>query len=186
MCSRPSLLRSHSERAFQKSNTLAMDITSLTDALIANLLAMPKRVRNPRARQVPKAKHLEHNYEVEAVDGGHQFMLIARQSTKIEANFSSGLVWLPAPGQRVVLTRYNGFDHVHGNPLEGHEFEFKCHIHLATERYIKIGRKPEMFAEPTERYATLADALKCLVADCNISGLGSSEGSDDTRQMRLL
>lgn len=163
-----------------------MDLTSLTDALIAQLLGMPKRVKNPKARQVPKAKHLEHNYEVEAVDGDTQFMLIARQSTKIDGNFSCGLVWLPAPGQRVVLTRYNGFDHVHGNPIEGHEFEFKCHIHVATERYIKIGRKPEMFAEPTDRYATMSDALKCLIDDCNIRGLADPSATDEARQIRLL
>jgi len=162
-----------------------MDPGNLTDEQIGDLLATPKRIKNPKAREVPKAKHIEKNFEVESEDRAHQFMLITRQSTVVAANFSCGLVWQALPGQRVILTRYNGFDHVHANPLERETFEFQCHIHRATTRYMHAGRKAEMFAEVTQRYATLFDALKCLTDDCCIRGLLRSPFTDEA-QIRLF
>ena len=162
-----------------------MDPDNLTDEQIGNLLATPKRIRNPKARDVPKAKHIEKNFEVESEDRANQFVLITRQSTVIAGNFSCGLIWQVRPGHRVILTRYNGFDHAHANPLERQTFEFQCHIHRATTRYIHAGRKAEMFAEVTQRYATLSDALKCLTDDCGISGLPRSPDTDEP-QTRLF
>jgi len=161
-----------------------MDAGSLTDELIDYLLTVPKRIKNPKAREVPKAKHKERNYEVESTDGSAQFILISRQSTIIVDNFSCGLIWQPSPGQKVILTRYNGFDHVHANPIEQESFEYECHIHRATQRYIQAGRKAEMYAEATSRYRNLSDALKCLTEDCNIQGLkGSSLPGDAQSQL---
>lgn len=48
---------------------------------------------------------------------------------------------------------------------------YNCHIHLATEKYIKANRKAEGFAEETDRYKTLEGALHCLLSDCNVKGL---------------
>lgn len=163
-----------------------MDPKSLTDEIIEQLLRMPKRVKNPRARSSTKAKHVEQNFDVVCEEGKNEFLLITRQSSIIKASFSCGLLWLPAPGQRVILTRYNGFDHPHSNPIEETKFEFRCHIHKATMRYIQAGRKAEMFAEVTDRYSTMQDALFCLVEDCNIRGFNASDDADEAGQLRLI
>lgn len=172
--------------AAHKNGDKNMDLSSLSDDLISHLLTVQKRVTNPRARQVPKAKHLERNYEVASLAGNDHFVLITRQSTLIKENFSCGLIWLPAAGQKIILTRYNGYDHIHSNPIEGSSFEFSCHIHRATARYIQAGRKAEMYAETTTRYAVLADAIQCLLSDCNIEGYPGYQASDDNPQMQLL
>lgn len=148
-----------------------MTIPTLTDHQISGLRELPKKVENPRARQTFKAKHSERNFDVVSDDRRQCFRLIVRQSTKIPTNFSCGLLWLPPGFGQVMLTRYNGSDHEHRNVLEGDEFGFVCHIHLATERYIGAMRKPEHFAQPTDRYATLDGALACLTSDWNIMGL---------------
>jgi hypothetical protein len=147
------------------------------------LLLCEKTIKNKRPKETQKAKHKERNLDVESLDGAHAFTLITRQSTMILDSYSCGLVWHATATQRVMLTRYNGSDHVHGNPLEGEEFGFLCHIHVATQRYINIGRKIEHYAAPTSRYNTLDGALKCLMHDCNI--VWSSPSDHDDRQASL-
>ena len=162
-----------------------MDPKSLTDEVIGLLLTMPKRVKNPKSRETQKAKHFERNYDVVACDGAHEFTFIVRQSTVVPDNFSCGLLWHASPGQKVILTRYNGPDHIHGNPLENESFQFSCHIHTATQRYIQAGRKAEMYAAAKTRYATCADALKCIVEDLNIQGF-KGFGPKDGPQHQLF
>lgn len=161
-----------------------MDPQSLTDEVIKLLLSCEKIVKNKRPKETQKAKHKERNLEVESIDGAHSFTMITRQSTMIQDNYSCGLMWHSTATQRIMLTRYNGSDHVHGNPLEGDEFGFSCHIHIATQRYISIGRKIEHYALPTSRYNTLDGAMKCLMADCKIAWPAQPIEQDD-RQATL-
>lgn len=161
-----------------------MDPLSLTDDVIEMLLTCAKTVKSKRPRETPKAKHLERNIDVESDDGRHHFILLTRQSTSIPENFTCGLMWLASPTNRVVLTRYNGWDHEHTNPIEGESFQFRCHIHRATERYIAAGRKFEHYAAETTRYNNLEGATACLMQDCNIVWPGSDVGYDD-RQSEL-
>ncbi|OZI29983.1 hypothetical protein CAL29_18040 [Bordetella genomosp. 10] len=156
---------------------------SLSDAFIFHLRRMSKIVENPRAREMPKARHLEKNYDVVSADREHRFRLITRQSTLISESFSCGLLWLPPSDAPVVLTRYNGSDHSHRNPLEGDAFESQCHIHLASERYIAASRKAEHYAAPTDRYSDMEGALHCLLTDWAITGLSTSR---DSEQLGLI
>lgn len=156
-----------------------MDPLSLTDDIIAMLLQCPKQVTSKRPRETPKAKHIERNIEVSSLEGGHRFTLLTRQSTVIADNYSCGLLWHASTSNGVMLTRYNGSDHEHANPIEGDDFSFRCHIHRATERYIAAGRKFEHFALPTERYNSLDGALVCLMNDCNISWAGLNSAHDE-------
>jgi hypothetical protein len=144
---------------------------SLTDDKIAALIAMPKRVINPRARLKAVGKHEQVTYNALGSDSETPFEIFSRQSSKIADSFSCGLLWISPNGEPVTLIRYNGMNHPHKNPLEGEQFEFRCHIHRATERYIAANKKAEGFAEKTDRYHTLNGALQCLVQDCAVSGL---------------
>jgi hypothetical protein len=148
-----------------------MGTGNLTDEKIAALIAMPKRVTNPGTRLKAGSKHEQLNYNVVGNDDETAFQIFVRQSLKISESFSCGLLWISPSGETVTLVRYNGTSHPHENCLEGSRFEFYCHIHKATERYIVANKKPETFAEKTDRYRTLNGALNCLLVDCAVTGL---------------
>lgn len=148
-----------------------MAFESLTDEKIKNLLEMPKRVKNPQARTVQDANHHKCDYTVEAIDGSEQFKIFVRVNNTNVEDFSCGLMWLPAGEETLILARYNGSSHEHPNHIEGNKIEFVCHIHKATERYIRSNLKPEGWAVETASYRTYDGALHQLVTDCHISGI---------------
>ncbi len=164
-----------------------MAFESLTDDKIADLLNCPKRLTNPQARSKNKEGHEQINYKVTSTDGsGHEFELYKRQNLReeMEDDFSCGISWIAPNGETLTLKRYNGPNHDHPNHLEKVRLGYTCHIHIATEKYVKANRKAEGFAEATKRYNTVEGALHCLVTDCNISGIQTS--SDNLTQTKLF
>lgn len=164
-----------------------MAFESLTDDKIAYLLNCPKRLTNPQARSKNKEGHEQINYKVTSMDGsGHEFEIYKRQNLReeMEDDFSCGISWIAPNGETLTLKRYNGPNHDHPNQLEKVRLGYTCHIHIATEKYIKANRKAEGFAEATKRYKTVDGALHCLVTDCKISGIQTS--SDNLNQTKLF
>ncbi len=164
-----------------------MAFESLTDDKIADLLNCPKRLTNPQARSKNKEGHEQINYKVTSTDGsGHEFELYKRQNLReeMEDDFSCGISWIAPNGETLTLKRYNGPNHDHPNHLEKVRLGYTCHIHIATEKYVKANRKAEGFAEATKRYNTVEGALHCLVTDCNISGIQTS--SDNLTQTKFV
>ena len=94
-----------------------------------------------------------------------RFSIYQRQNLVDECDFSCGIVHLPPGGGPLVLARYNGPGHAHGDIV------YRAHIHRASERAIAAGRKPESEAEETDRFKTVEGALACLIEDFNVSGL---------------
>ncbi len=156
-----------------------MATTVLTDEDIEALLSISKHVGNSGAKFRTEGKHLRKDYRLTSGDGKHEFALFVRQSTVLPESFSAGLRWLPKSGEDVTLIRFNGPSHPHSNSIEGDRFEFVCHIHRATERYLAAGKKDEGFAERSGEYKTLNGALHCLVKRCNISGLNTQAEEAD-------
>lgn len=153
-----------------------MAFESVTDETIKELLLCPKRVSNPQARNTPKDGHEQVNYKVNATDdSGHKFEVYKRQNLRggMENDFSCGINWLAPSGETLTLRRYNGSSHSHPNHLEKETLTESCHVHIATEKYLRANRKPEGFAETTERFHSLEGAFHCLVSDCNILGVTS-------------
>ena len=157
-----------------------MGLETLTDEKIARLLTLPKRVENPQSREKVEGKHKRRDFRVVSEDGAHRVTLFTRQSTKIAGGFSAGLLWHAKSGEDVILLRCNGSDHPHPNVLERQRIEYRCHVHLLTERYILANRKGEGFAEVTEAYHTLAGALNELVHRANIQGLATDADGPQT------
>ncbi len=155
----------------------------LTDEQIESLLSEPKRVTTPAARWKEQRGSRQRNFSVESEDGANQFSLFFRQNQRLKNGFSCGLIYHHPDGEKITLSRYNGSDHSHYNPLDGSRSDFSCHIHRATERYMVAGRKAEHFALSTHRYADLDGAVSAIIADCNISGLKlcSSANEDDNK-----
>lgn len=142
----------------------------LSDAEIAGLIQTPKTITNPRARRKEQKGSIRLNYAAQADNAC--FEIYVRQNLKVPHAFSCGLMYVAPSGERITLMRCNGSDHPHGNPLEGAaKIETACHIHIATQRYMEIGRKPEHFAEKTDLYTDVDGALVTLLSLCNVSGL---------------
>ena len=148
-----------------------MSLVTLTDAQIQDFVSCRKRVENPGSKARTEGKHVRRDFRVMSDDGRHEFVLFTRQSTVIRDNFSAGLRWKSKTGEEMILMRCNGSDHPHGNSTERDEFGPQTHVHLATERYIVVGKKAESFAKPTENYTTLSGALHELLRVANIVGL---------------
>ena len=163
-----------------------MAFESLTDEKIAELLNCPKRLTNPNARSKKKDGHEQVNYKIISSDNSeNQFELYTRQNLKeeMEDDFSCGLSWIAPNGETMTLKRYNGPNHNHPNYLEKEKLGYNCHVHLATEKYIKANRKAEGYAEVSSRYKTLKGAIHCLVKDCKISGIQTE--ADDVNQTKI-
>jgi len=145
-----------------------MAIEEITDGKLEELSAMSKIVTNPQARQRTEEKYRRTDYEVTAQQGKIKFRIYMRQNVTDPEDFSCGIRWLMPSGETLTLARYNGSNHAHD------EITYQCHIHNATEKAIREGRKqPEYYAEPTERFYTLDGALHCLLNDFKVSELES-------------
>lgn len=152
---------------------------TLTDAQIAELVAMPKRAENPNAKTRSEGRHSRRDFRIISTDGVHEFALFVRQSLLLPQGFSAGLRWLAKSGESVMLMRCNGSDHPHTNGIERDKLESVCHIHQATERYLAVGKKSEGYAQSTREYRTLNGALHHIVRQCNITGLKTEPDEPD-------
>lgn len=163
-----------------------MAFESITDTKIYELLTTPKKVINPRSRPKEKDGHEQYNYKLQSETGDVEFELYTRQNLQegMQDDFSCGISWLAPNGESFTLKRYNGPSHKHKNQIEGTSLDYKPHIHISTEKYVRANRKAEGFAEETNRYNSLKGALHCLVKDCNISGINTEP--DDATQIKLF
>lgn len=147
-----------------------MVLENLTDKLITFLINCPKIIVNQDAELSKKPGHMQQNFRAIATNNPELiFEIYKRQNLKVdmEHDFSCGISVVTQEDKKITLKRYNGA-HIHYNSLEGTKLDSKTHIHIATERYIKANKKPESFAEITERYTNLEEAFECLITDCNI------------------
>ncbi len=113
----------------------------------------------------PKRGHTE--FELELVGANDSaFRVLARRSSFNHLDFSVILVYcFPGSNQTFRLKRYNGKSHEHTNPLERQNF-YDFHIHTATERYQRTGNREDTYAEITDRYAKIDEAIRCIFEDC--------------------
>jgi len=112
-----------------------------------------------------KRGHKERELEIRG-DEGSGFRLILRQSNFNPLDFSVIVAYRPPKSSALFrLRRYNGKSHEHTNPMEGQTF-YDFHIHQATERYQQMGGREDTYAEPTDRFSDLREAVSCLIKDC--------------------
>jgi len=142
----------------------------LTDNQIDDLIQEPKPVPHDFQKKMqPKPKRMHKEAEMDLVgDNGSEFRLIVRQSDINTLDFSLILAYrVPKSNALFRLRRYNGKSHEHTNKIEGNSF-YDFHIHKGTERYQDSGFREDSYAEPTNRYADIPQALKALIGDCNL------------------
>jgi len=148
-----------------------MPVAQLSDSEIDQLIKLPKPLppdyRNRlRTRARPySSQHEEAQLEV-SIENTGTFRVIVRKNRINPVDFCVILGYVPPERIRLFrLRRYNGL-HRHTNRLEGNDFR-DCHVHYATQRYQEAGWDIDGYAEPTERYGTVDQALEVLLDDCN-------------------
>lgn len=141
----------------------------LTDTEISALISEKKPLpENYQAmlQTRPKRGHSEKEIEISGTDGSI-FTILLRQNIINPLDFSAILAYnIPKTNVLFRLCRYNGKSHEHTNKIEQEKF-YTFHIHQATERYQLLGLREDSFAVPTDRYAELQQAIRCLIEDCN-------------------
>ncbi len=149
-----------------------------SDSEIAALIREPKPLPDDwstRTTLRPKRGHHERHLDVVG-ESGTEFRLILRQNTINRLDFSIILaVLVPQSSQVFRLCRYNGRSHEHTNHIEGDTF-YDFHIHRATERYQMLGAREDAYAEPTDRYGSYYDALRCLLKDASFRVPSKQQG----------
>lgn len=143
----------------------------LSDAEIAELIGERKVLAGTLSSLLrPRLKrgHFESDIPARGVSG-NEFVLIIRKSRENALDFSVIVAHqLPESNRLFRLRRYNGNSHEHTNKIEKDMFR-DFHIHTATARYQALGGFEDGYAEPTDRYAELDAAVRCMLED---SGLG--------------
>ncbi|MDR5737357.1 hypothetical protein [Caballeronia sp. LZ016] len=149
-----------------------MDPRLLTDHDLDSMRRAPKIITNPRARWVFKGGHKEKNFTLhDARDATQLYRLFLRSSATRPSAFSVGLARVWPTDETLILARYNGPYHAHGNIIEGNKVSLGCHRHLATERYIRAGHHVDGYAEAMSSYNSLEGAFECLCRDCGVAAL---------------
>ena len=149
----------------------------LTDQIIAELLAEPKRLPDGAIRRLRSVKLRPRCREARAVvrarsDSGHYYSLFAqRPLISITPNkFSVHLRYHPSRyAGPIILIRCNGWHPPHHNVIEeltGTGVQvvpaLTCHIHTLTERYQQHIFKNDGYAEPTIEYDSFDEAIRHL------------------------
>ncbi|MDE0105697.1 MAG: hypothetical protein OXN89_25240 [Bryobacterales bacterium] len=140
------------------------------DDEIGRLIKMPKMGADANAKW-PTLRSKRGHVEAHATFGGtdqNEFRVVLRRSTFNPLAFSAVLmVRVPDSTRWFRLRRYNGNNHEHFNLVEGNRFR-AFHIHTATERYQRRGGREDGYAEPTERFSSYDEAVRCLAEDAKL------------------
>lgn len=148
-----------------------MPAVQLTNEDIEELIQMPKPLpanykRLLRFKNKPYSEqHEEAQFDVEAGEKG-TFRIMIRKNLINPFDFSVILGYIPKERLNLLrLRRYNGI-HEHTNRLEGARFR-GFHIHYATQRYQETGWDIDDYAEHTDKYGTVDEALEVYFNECN-------------------
>ena len=149
-----------------------------SDREIASLLQESKPLPDNwrrRLRLRPRRGHDERDLEFTG-GAGSAFRLILRQSKINPLDFSIVLgVRVPQTNRLFRLRRCNGKSHEHTNQIENKTF-YDFHVHMATERYQRVGAREDHYAEPTDRYSDFRGAMNCMIDDANFEFPPDSQG----------
>lgn len=162
-----------------------MPAVQLTDNDINKLIQLPKPLpanykKLLKFRTKPTSEqHEEAQLDVSVTDEG-TFRIMIRKNLINPLDFSVILGYIPKDRLSILrLRRYNGV-HDHTNNLESVRFKHS-HIHYATQRYQEAGWDIDKYAEPTDKYGTVDEALEVYFNECNFV-----RPADEKQQPKLL
>lgn len=146
-------------------------MVTYTDEEIDDLIQIPKTPVGDRT-DLPRLRDTGMHARATALfrgDDGNEFKVVLRRSRANALDFSVILaVRVPRSNRWFRLRRYNGRSHVHRNRIEGTTVT-GFHIHTATERYQRSGRREDAYAESATRYGDYEGAVRCLIREANLA-----------------
>lgn len=114
--------------------------------------------------------------EVQGARGG-RFRLFTRQHERHPLNFTAGLVHVDRDGHEYRLLRCDGLHPGgHVNHVEDTRFGTSFHVHRATERYQRAGLDIDGYAEQTDAFTTLDQAVTHL---CRVASVVNAGGATE-------
>lgn len=141
----------------------------MTDEELNAARSEPKR-KTSATRPKLKGKHWERQFDCLG-ETDRRYRIFMRWNAELKAVFSVGLALLRDGQPDLVLCRYNGAYHTHRNRLDNTPLDVGFHVHTARADYIAAGMDPDGHATATDRYTNVDQALRSLLADCNIRGI---------------
>ena len=145
-------------------------MVTYTDEEINDLIHTPKAPVGDRT-DLPRLRDAGMHARATALfrdDDGNEFKVVLRRSRANALDFSVILaVRMPRSNRWFRLRRYNGRSHVHRNRIEGTTVS-GFHIHTATERYQRSGRREDAYAEAATTYGDYEGAVSCLIEEANL------------------
>lgn len=148
----------------------------LKEDFIDKLIAEPKYIRSSKKNQFALTTEKSHRKASIQLESKYNFKMNIRQSIRDPFNFSVILLYASSNknSNYRILVRYNGDHGSHTNSLEGNTVK-KQHIHRTTERYQLSQLREDGYAEETDKYVTLDQAINEFMKDMNISYKGPEQ-----------
>lgn len=144
-------------------------LLTLTDSQLQKLLSCEKVITKHARRQMAEENGYERNdMDLESAPGEFEspqkFRIFIRRTTRMQENFSVGLLWLPPEGRPVILLRCNGL-HVKNQHVAHHRVP---HIHRITMEEIRNEIYEPKHVEQTSAYVNLEGAIPYFLRLCHI------------------
>lgn len=136
-----------------------------TDPLIEELISCPKRITSPPKQVKSNRGSTKLQFEMQSLDGEHNFEGFITKNDVFQENFSIGLFYnLKAEKGGVKLLRCNGAHGGNKNVIH----HFVNHVHTVKAEDLNNGIFAERHVTITEEYATHEDALQFYLKRINL------------------
>lgn len=118
----------------------------------------------------------QYRRNIELHNPSFRLRMTIRQLAEDPLDFSIILFYESDKRHTYIIRRYNGDHGIHHNRLSGEDIRGP-HIHKITEQYQLSGYREDGYADATDRYKTINQAVALFVSDMNIRPRGLSGNS---------
>jgi hypothetical protein len=141
---------------------------SLASEIVGCKKAIPAGTRDPHDLGALKLDSGNYRRRIPLKCDGYNLRMTIRKSEDDPFDFSVILTYVDASGRTYIIRRYNGDHGEHRDQMTGRIISGP-HIHKISEEYQRMGYKAEGFAEATEEYRTLKEAISIFLRDMHIA-----------------
>lgn len=143
----------------------------LGDKEIEKIVSAPKYIPNSVGKAYDwsafKLDNGQFRRKIELLCEGFRLTMAMRQLQDEPLDFSVLLIYYDVRGYKYIVKRYNGDHGLHIDSRTGIEISGP-HIHTISVECQMTTHKDEGYAEPTDRYNTLSEAVDAFIRDLNI------------------
>ena len=142
---------------------------TIDQALLDQLFSCEKVFSaKPQVKDKSHYRHKESSFELVSSDRRFIFNCYIRESIELLEDFSIGIIFRRDPAEPIILARYNGNHGEHMNLLTKERFS-GFHVHKLTMSALDAKIQPENYAELTNKYSTLREALAVFFEELKVT-----------------